>query len=90
MPAPTTDGNPSRYKPNPEDDRALAGTPMSAAYLQLAIAIEAVEELRTIDDQGPRLYLMLPPASRKAVNAAESALRRAAFTLVLYAPEKEA
>lgn len=81
MPSPTWNGSPSRYQPNPTDDRAVTG-PQSAAYLAIATALEAVT-----DDIPADLYRTLSPDTRRAIRTAEHALRRAAFSLVAHAPE---
>jgi hypothetical protein len=83
---PTTNGSPSRYEPNPVDDRRLAGTPAGSAYLQAAIAIEAI----TIGEDGidRETFIALPAALRRDIRRADAALRRLAFGIVLYAPEE--
>lgn len=63
MPAPTWDGSPNRYEPNPIDDRALAGTEASSVYLSLATAIEETESV--IKTRG------LPRATRRVMYAPE-------------------
>lgn len=81
MVAPHWEGNPNRYQPNPADDRAIAGLPnTSNVYLQLAVAIEAIT-----DDIPAEAWRYLNRDTRRAIRAAESALRRAALTTVMYA-----
>ena len=77
MVVPSTDGSPSRYQPNPIDDRAVTGW-ASSVYLALASAIEEVENIR-------QARFPLDPGTRRGINTAESALRRAAFSLVVHA-----
>lgn len=95
MTVPTGGDNPNRYQPNPTDDRAILGAAphspfalaQSSAYLAVATALDAIEEMRRetgfIPDAAP--YLALDPQSRRAIRAAESALRRAAFGIVVHA-----
>jgi hypothetical protein len=78
MAIPTGGDNPSRYKPNAEDDRASGG---SAIYLSLATAIEETDR---IFSDGP-LYASLDLQTRRNIRTADSALRRAAFLFVLHA-----
>ena len=81
MPSPQWNGSPSRYQPNPADDRAVADDPAAAAaYFQLAVAIAAIT-----DDFPPELFRAMAPGTRRGVRTAEAALRRSAFSVVLYA-----
>jgi hypothetical protein len=84
MPSPQWNGNPARYRPNQIDDRAVTG-PLSDVYLRLATAIEAIEHGE--DGIPGETFLALDPGTRKAIRSAENALRRAAFSVVLHAPE---
>ena len=79
MPSPQWNGSPSRYEPNPIDDRKLSGED-SATYLALATAIEAIT-----DDIPADVFRALAPATQRAIGQAEHALRRAAFGVVAYA-----
>ena len=72
MSIPTGGDSPSRYKPNPTDDRAVDGSPV---YLAIATAIEEVEAIGLVE---------VDPQTRKALKSAEGALRRAAFSLVVH------
>lgn len=81
MPSPQWNGSPSRYQPNPIDDRAVADDPAAAAaYFQLAVAIEAISE-----DFPNELYRTMTPSVRRSIRTAENALRRAAYAVVVYA-----
>jgi hypothetical protein len=84
MPIPTGGDTPSRYKPNPVDDRALTGM-ASGAYLALATAIEQTEVIQA----DAKFWNTIDKNTQKAIRTAESALRRAAFGLVLHAPDKQ-
>jgi hypothetical protein len=83
MISPNWQGSPSRYEPNPIDDRAVKG-PASSVYLALATAIEQIEVIR---DTRRTTNLRLDPGTIRAINSAESALRRAAFGVVLHSEE---
>lgn len=82
QPGPNGATSPSRYQPNPTDDRAVTG-PLSSVYLALATAIEEI----TDNVYQSEAYRALDPGTRRAVRTADSALRRAAFSVVLHAPE---
>lgn len=79
---PTTNVNPDRYEPNSLDDRRLKGAD-SIAYLQLATAIEAIEQ--SDDLLTGAAFRALSPKVRRDIRLAEKALRRAAFGVVIYA-----
>lgn len=81
MVSPNFTGSPNRYTPNPVDDRKLTGD-ASATYLALANAIEEVT-----DNIPNAVYKDLNPSVRRSVRSAENALRRAAYGVVVYAPE---
>ncbi len=77
MAIPTGGDTPSRYQPNPIDDRATGG---GNIYLALATAIEAIEDIYSDPDE----YTSLDKNTRKAIRSAEGALRRAAFGVVIH------
>lgn len=83
---PHWNGTPSRYQPNPDDDRALndGKHPLeAAAYFQLAVAIEAITE-----DLDGNTYKTLHPQTRRAIRTAEHALRRAALGVVIFTEDR--
>jgi hypothetical protein len=79
MAIPTGGDIPSQYQPNPTDDRATGSGP---TYLAIATAIEAIESIERRDPVTMRM--LLDPQTVKALRSAESALRRAAFSLVIH------
>ena len=85
MTVPNYQGNPSRYKPNGIDDRAIRDVtqngPQSAAYFAVAVALDALVE----DIFDAKIYMALDPQTRKALRSAEKALRRAGFSLIVHA-----
>jgi hypothetical protein len=70
---------PSRYQPNPVDDRVAVDAERGEAYRAIAAAIEEVEGLI---DGG---IALTDPKVAATLRSAESALRRAAFTLIVHA-----
>lgn len=71
---------PSRYQPNPVDDRLAVDAGQGEAYRAIASAIDEIEGLR--GEVGQEL---LDPAVLRPLRSAESALRRAAFALIVHA-----
>ena len=88
MNTPNTNCSPSRYKINGEDDRKLTGED-SRAYFAIASALDALDA-----QDGTGIYRetwqAMQPQARKAVRTAENALRRAAWVIVIHAPEPSA
>ena len=80
--------SPSRYEPNPVDDRKLSGEP-SSRYLAIATAIESVTDALKEMPGGSGVK---PSASdlkvRTALNTALGAMRRAAFLTALNDADK--
>jgi hypothetical protein len=85
MNTPHTNSNPNRYQINADDDRRLTGED-SAAYFAIATALDALEA-----QDGTGIYretwTAMQPQARKALRSAENALRRAAWIIVIHAPE---
>lgn len=85
MNSPHTDCSPGRYQINSDDDKKLTGED-STAYFALATALDALEP-----QDGTGIYRetwrAMQPQARKAIRTAESALRRAAWIIVIHAPE---
>lgn len=83
MPVPQGNASPNRYEINPVDDRAVVAVDPEASevYYQIAAAIEAITDVR----KDPAVYRRLNKGTRAGLNSAESSLRRAAFSLVIFA-----
>lgn len=71
--------NPSDYVPNPTDDRLAVAAGVGEAYRALASAIEELEGLT--GEVGSEI---LDKKVRQPVRSATSALRRAAYALIVY------
>jgi hypothetical protein len=74
---------PNRYQINADDDRRLTGED-SRAYFAIATALDALEAQDGTGIDAVTLSTM-PPQARKAIRTAESALRRAAWIIVIHA-----
>ena len=89
MVVPSTDTNPSRYKPNPEDDRAVREAtkdgPEATAYFAVATALDALDDVFKREEGYRSIFIDLDPQTRKALRSADGALRRAGFSLVVHA-----
>lgn len=78
-----TTGLPNQYEPNPADDRTVSEAGWGPIYLALVTAIEQAQDVEKalLTDDGYAVNRQVLRATRRAL----SALRTAAFVLVLSA-----